>query len=294
MTVANPTITMSPELSVRPMREADLTAAADVSAAAFDIDFQTADGGVRWARRVRHPLVHDPGGAFVAELDGRIVGVGQAIRREQRLWVLSLLTVDPQAQSSGAGRALLDATLTYAEPTDAGMVVSSNDPRAIRLYAMAGLAPRPTFEVRGRIDPARLPAADPAIVELALGPADLEWIDVLTRQVRGAAYGPELGFLVDRGARILAIPDRGFVIVDRQFGVMGLVAADEAAAEALLSCGLAQAPNVENRPGWITGEQQWAVRTVLAAGLRLQAYGALCVRGTPGTLQPFLPTPPFA
>jgi hypothetical protein len=28
--------------------------------------------------------------------------------------------------------------------------------------------------------------------------------------------------------------------------------------------------------------------------LELNAYGALCVRGTPGALRPFLPSAPFA
>jgi hypothetical protein len=45
---------------------------------------------------------------------------------------------------------------------------------------------------------------------------------------------------------------------------------------------------------WITGAQQWAIDIVAGAGLRLAAYGALCVRGTPGPLAPFLPNNSFA
>ena len=40
--------------------------------------------------------------------------------------------------------------------------------------------------------------------------------------------------------------------------------------------------------------QQWAIRVVLEAGLSLQAYGALCVRGRTGTLHPFIPSGAFA
>jgi hypothetical protein len=48
---------------------------------------------------------------------------------------------------------------------------------------------------------------------------------------------------------------------------------------------------------WLTGEQQWAIGVVLAAGLRLSAFGALGVRANrsnPAPLAPFIPSPPFA
>jgi GNAT superfamily N-acetyltransferase len=48
----------------------------------------------------------DPGGAWVAERDGEIVGGALAIVREG-VWGLSLLVVRPDAQSGGAGRELL-------------------------------------------------------------------------------------------------------------------------------------------------------------------------------------------
>ena len=48
----------------------------------------------------------------MAERDGRSIGVAQALQRE-RLWCLSLLTVRPDVQSAGAGRALMDSALRY-------------------------------------------------------------------------------------------------------------------------------------------------------------------------------------
>jgi hypothetical protein len=45
---------------------------------------------------------------------------------------------------------------------------------------------------------------------------------------------------------------------------------------------------------WLTAEQQWAIDVCLRAGLSLRAYGAVCVRGRPGTMRPFVPTAPFA
>ena len=65
------------------------------------------------------------------------------------------------------------------------------------------------------------------------------------------------------------------------------------AASALLWHALAIADG-PTRVRWITGAQQWAIEPLVRARLQLTAYGALCVRGTPGTLQPFVPSVPFA
>ena len=80
----------------------------------------------------------------MAEAGGDVIGAAQAIQRE-RLWCLSLLAVQPGGQSAGAGRALMKAALTYGDSTH-GMIPSSNDPRALRLYRLAGFTLLPTFE----------------------------------------------------------------------------------------------------------------------------------------------------
>src|SRR5437764_15027107 len=93
-------------LGIRRMEAADLSGAAAVSAAAFGIDISEEAAADRWQQRVAHLLRTDPDGASVAERDGRVIGVAQALLRE-RLWCLSLLAVQPGVQSTGAGRALL-------------------------------------------------------------------------------------------------------------------------------------------------------------------------------------------
>jgi hypothetical protein len=75
--------------------------------------------------------------------------------------------------------------------------------------------------------------------------------------------------------------------------VWTLVARDEEAATILLWNALALTDG-EVSVRWITGEQQWAIDVIVRARVPLVAYGALCVRGTPGPLRPFLPTAPFA
>jgi hypothetical protein len=73
-----------------------------------------------------------------------------------------------------------------------------------------------------------------------------------------------------------------------------LVATDEDAAAQLLWASLALADTERPAVRWITAAQQWAIKVVVSAGLRLEPYGALCVRGNAGTLSPYLPSPPFA
>lgn len=44
----------------------------------------------------------------------------------------------------------------------------------------------------------------------------------------------------------------------------------------------------------ISGAQQWAIEVLLAARLPFQSRGAIAVRGNPGPLTPYIPTPPVA
>lgn len=274
------------------MEPADVQGAASVAAAAFDVELFDREAQRRWIERLSHPLATDPEGAFVAERDARVIGVAEAIRRE-RLWCLSLLAVQPGVQSAGTGRALLERTMAYAAGTDAGLIVSSNDHRALRLYAQAGFSLYPTFEAVGILDRGALPRPDRRVVER--GGGDLEALESISRDVRGGPHTPELELALRTGARLLRYGDRGFALAQHGMGVWVLVARDERAAIGLLWSTLELAGDSE-RIGvrWITSGQDWAIDVVVRAGLRLSANGALCVSGRPGPLAPFIPSGAFA
>jgi ribosomal protein S18 acetylase RimI-like enzyme len=281
-------------LLIRPIEPADLDAVADATAAGLGLEL--GDPGVRqrWLARLSHPFETDPDGGFVAERNGRVLGAAQAIQRD-RLWVLSMLSVDPGAQSAGAGRALLEAALGYGAGVDAGLIVASSDPRALRLYGLAGFALRPAFETTGELDRGRLPRADPAVRQA--GEDDLEALAAISRDVRGAAHTIDLRYALGRGARLLRHGDRGFAVVMPGMLVWLLAARDPEAAQALLWSALELVGDVgEGRPTvrWIAGGQDWAIDVLLRAGFGLSPRGALCVRGRPGPLHPYLPSPPFA
>jgi predicted N-acetyltransferase YhbS len=279
-------------LRVREMEPGDVQAAASVAAAAFDVELLERGARQRWVERLGHPLATDPDGAFVAERDDRIIGVAEAIRRE-RLWCLSLLAVMPGVQSAGVGRGLLERTMTYTAGTDAGLIVSSNDHRALRLYARAGFSLRPTFEAVGVVDRRALPRPDPGVAERGSG--ELEALEPISRDIRGAPHTPELELAMRSGARLLRHGDRGFALAQPGMGVWLLVARDEQAAAALLWSTLELVGDAERiSVRWITSGQDWAIDVVVRAGLRLSANGALCVSGRPGPLHPFIPSGAFA
>jgi ribosomal protein S18 acetylase RimI-like enzyme len=277
--------------SVRRLAATDLTAVGALAAAAFGIVLDSPRASARWRGRLSHPFETDPGGSFVALEDGRIVGVAQAIQRE-RLWVLSTLAVDPRAQSAGVGRALLARALDYGAPAE-GLIVSSNDARALRLYAQAGFTLLPTFHAQGPPRGEQAPVPPDGLREL--GPGQLEPLAAISREVRGAPHTAELEFALSRGGRLLALEGRGFAVATPGQGVWALAARDGDAARALLWNALTLVGE-SDRPSvrWLTGGQRWAVEVAVDAGLRLTSWGALCVRGNPGPLAPYIPSGPFA
>ena len=124
------------------MTEADVPAAAQVGrdalTALYPAEFQPADDDTRERHRVRsegrvgHLLRTDPDGAWVSVTpDGEVVGIALALVREG-VWGLSLFGVKIGMQGQGIGGPLLNASLQTAEDCRAAIILSSNDPRAMR------------------------------------------------------------------------------------------------------------------------------------------------------------------
>src|SRR6185503_6059562 len=116
------------------------------------------------------------------ERKGAVAGAAFALVREG-LWGLSLLVVDPPAQSGGAGRELLRLAWEYGNGARGHVILSSTDPRAMRAYARLGLDAHPCLAARG----APRVAAPPEV--RAGGRSDLPLTEAVDRAVRGAAHG---------------------------------------------------------------------------------------------------------
>lgn len=243
----------------------------------------------RSRRGMRHVLSTDPDGSFVAVTGGEVVGLTQAIRRE-RLWVLALLGVAPGHQTQGLGRLLLEAAMHYGDGGAPGMIMSSQDPRAVRRYGLAGFEVLPSMAASGRV---RAEALPPPSGLRAADLSDRPVVDAIDRTLRGAGHGPDLDYLLAEGHRLVLLDDVGYAVC-RGARVVLMGATSEAAAEALLCGVLAGAdPDEEAGLGWVTGEQQWAIRAALRAGLELHPTGPLMVGGDPGPLRPYLPSGAF-
>jgi len=235
--------------------------------------------------RLEHLVRTDPGGAFVAEAGGELIGAALALVREG-LWGLSLLVVAPAHQSAGTGRALLAAALAYAEPEQrGGVILASQDPRALRAYARAGFAPHPCLDAAGRPRGVTWPEG-----VREGGPQDLALTESVDRAVRGAAHGDDLLAALAAGQRMLVDEGRGYALL--KGATVGLLAAlDEASAQRLLRAALAAvAPGEDAAVEWITAKQAWAIEPVMEAGLDLSPGGAVFVRGDVGPFSPYLPS----
>jgi GNAT superfamily N-acetyltransferase len=278
--------------TIRPMRSEDDRAIHQVSVVTFaDLDARFHEPPSPPSPpepalvRIRHLLERDPGGAWVAEEDGRVVGAALALDREG-VWGLSLLVVLPDHQSNGLGRALLERSLEYAGGGRRGAIIlASPDTRALRAYARAGFELHPCLHAEGRPK-----APDPPRGVREGDERDLALTETVDRAVRGAPRSGDIAAFMRAGRRLLVVPDRGYAVLGAH-GISALAALDEEAARDLLLAALAAAPgDRDTRVEWITAGQQWAVRPVLDAGLALKPGGAVFVRGDVGPFTPYLPS----
>lgn len=277
---------------IRPMRRDDDIAVHEVSTIAFaDLTERLHDPPPPPPRlmpaivRIQQLLDRDPGGAWVAEEDGGVVGAALALDRDG-VWGLSLLVVLPAYQSGGIGRALLERSLAYAGGGERGAIIlASPDPRALRAYARAGFAAHPCFLASGRPTVAEAPATVRDGDE-----SDLALTETIDRAVRGAPHGSDIEAFLRSHSRLFVIPDRGYAVLGGG-GVKLLAALDDDAARDLLLAALAATPPGEEiEVDWITAAQQWAVAPVLDAGLDLKPGGAVFLRGDVGPFRPYLPS----
>ena len=244
----------------------------------------------RCTSRLHHLLDVDPGGSWVCDEGGTIVGVAAAARRDL-LWVLSTYAVEPEYQGRGAGKALLEAAIGYGAGCLRGLICSTRDPRAVRRYRLAGFTLHPTMQLTGVVDRAALPIVD-GVREGT--DADLELVDSVDRQVRGATHRPDHAYLRDYGRLLVChlLTGRGYAYLD-QSRVVLLAATSRAVAQRVLWAALARTEQgTEVLVRSLTAEQEWAVDVGLAAGLQVEQDAFLALRHMRPPA-PYIPSVPF-
>ena len=289
------------------MTDDDVPAVERITAAAFyDLDVTTQrvdwpaaelrppERAAPWVRRMRHLIEHDGPGCWVAEDDdaGEVVGAAAALLREG-MWGLSTFAVRPGLQARGVGRRLLWSALAHAPAGSPGIICSSHDPRAVRLYRLAGFEIHPAMLMWGRVRRTVLPPLDSVREGVA---ADIELLDTIDRASRGHAHGVDHSLLVDQYPLLVVERgggSRGYAYLYPDGAPYLLAATDGGAASAVLWASLAASDEgVEVAIHNLTSTQGWAVDVGLAAGLALHSRGYLALRAMPPPA-PYIPSGHF-
>lgn len=230
-----------------------------------------------WQQRTSHLLTTDPGGCWVAEADGDLLGFAVSFRREL-MWLLASFAVRTDRQGQGIGKALLDLTLEYGSGCLRGMFAASADPAAARRYRLAGFTLHPQMVLHGAVDRLRLPAVPPTREGTT---RDFDLMDSVDRRTRGAAHGVDHHLLASLFR--LVVIDRpsasGYAYVGQDGSPLLIAATDRRTASSLLWEALAStSPESTVTVPHITTPNDWAIDVGLAARLSVHQLGYLCVR----------------
>ncbi|MEA2249674.1 MAG: hypothetical protein QOH46_4203 [Solirubrobacteraceae bacterium] len=238
--------------------------------------------------RIAHLQRSDPGGAWVAEQDGRVVGLAQALLREG-IWGLSLLAVTEELQGRGVGRSLVERAWRYGEAARGHLILSSVSPAAMRSYARLGLRLHPCVAAAGIVDRSRIPDLD-GVVDA--GVDGIAAADEIGRAVRGAGHGRDLAVPLEANpaTRLLLFEDRAFALMRGDSVLLVAGRDEEAATRVLWSAFAATGHGATASVEYLTAGQDWAVRACLDAGLALSPDGPLFTGGDVGPMRPYIPS----
>ncbi|MBM7506806.1 GNAT superfamily N-acetyltransferase [Nocardioides salarius] len=280
----------SPTAAIRPMRPDDVAEAEQVSSESLHAldrltlprawpEPEPRQGGRSrsWQARTQHLLRTDPGGCWVAEEDGTMVGVVTSLVREGT-WILSTYAVRPGHQGRGVGKPLLAAALHHGRGALRGMLSSSADPRAVRVYRQAGLSLHPQMVLRGTLDRTAIPlGTGDKVREGSAGDQDL--LDSVDRQARGSAHGADHPLLMTQSRLLVSETSTGsgYAYAYPDGRVALLAATNRRTAGRLLWSALADGPE-QTEVAHVTAANEWALDIGLAARLEVWTVGYLALR----------------
>jgi GNAT superfamily N-acetyltransferase len=277
------------DVLLRPMRLEDVPVAERLSSESFyELDVRVPRPGFpapemrspahagNWVTRTRHLVRTDPGGSWVAEVDGEMVGFATSFVRELT-WCLATFAVRPGLQGQGLGKRLLEVAMEHGRGCLRGMLSASADPKALRRYRLAGFSLHPQMILTGTVDRRAIPVVDKVREGTA---SDIDLLDSLDRRARGSAHGPDHELML--GAWRLLVSDTstgsGYAYAGDDGSPALLAASNRRTAARLLWAVLADTSGV-TRVAHVTSANEWAVDVGMAARLDLHQEGYLGLRG---------------
>jgi GNAT superfamily N-acetyltransferase len=272
------------------MREGDLEAFGEITATSYyEVDARTYQRAwpdpVRrppgrngaWLDRTRAALRTDPGGCWVAEVDGEVVG-GAVSRVRELMWILASFAVRPELQGQGIGTQLMAAAMHHGRGCLRGMFAASADPGAVRRYRLAGFDLHPQMLLTGVVERSAIPVLE-RVREGSAG--DIDLLDSVDRQTRGAAHLSDHELLLDQLRLVVSdhSTGSGYAYVDADGSPCLLAATNRRTASRLMWEALASSPPGEQLSvHHITAANGWALDVGLAARLAIYQNGYLCLR----------------
>jgi hypothetical protein len=191
------------------------------------------------------------------------------------------------------GRQLLRLAHSHGDPDSPGTIQCSRDPKAMALYANIGFSLHPVVAAWGPLRPGAV-TRPPEVVRYegnAVTDTELDVVTTVDRAVRGSARTIDVEMMLSGGGtRLLLHEDQAYAVAmdDR---IVTLGARTEASASLVLRAMLAETPEGETvEINWLTAGQQWAIEVLIQAGIELQPYGPVMVRGMPGPPSPYIPS----
>ena len=229
-----------------------------------------------WITRTRHLVGTDPGGCWVAEDETGMVGMATSYRRET-LWCLATYAVLPGRQGQGIGKPLLAAAMNHGRACTRGMLSSSSDTRAVRVYHQAGFALHPQMYLTGTLDRSVLPVVEKVREGSA---SDIDLMDSLDRSARGAGHGPDHELMLETWRLLVSdtTTGSGYAYLDERGRVALLAANNRRTATRVLWAALADGPE-QVSIAHVTGANQWVLDVGFTARLQLHQEGYLALRG---------------
>jgi GNAT superfamily N-acetyltransferase len=153
-------------------------------------------------------ILQSPGGCFVAEADGKIVGTATTISYESRFAWIGMLLVDPEFRKMGIGTQLLRKTIEHLDRTGVPTMKLDATPLGKPIYTKLGFVPE--YEIERWI--LRRPQQEhkPQPHRPCVSPTELARISELDRE----RFGADRSFLL----RSLSEQSPEFTIVTHEQG----------------------------------------------------------------------------